>query len=365
MGWLAGWKKRIKLTIDKDDIDDALSNFPILAYLSAASGIGDVDVSCVFDELGSDGNRKKIAVTTSNGKTQCYVEIEKWDHAIKKAWLWVKVPAVASGVDTDLYLYYDKDHIDNDTYVGDTNSTPAENVWDANFKAVYHMRDGADNEHIYDSSGNNNDGTKKAANEPIETDGQVGKAQDFDGDRIDCASTGFPDGNTARTIEFLLKINTLPTGADWDAVFYYGTMTSEDGVVIAVGDWDEAGYPHFCMSAIAAPGLYGDTELVADTVYHLVFTHDGTNQKFYLGGVLDGSTDIVTITTILDEFRIGSFGATSQYLIGIVDEVRVSSVERTTAWIKATKESLWDDLVAFGSEENVVIGPFPTHFVIR
>lgn len=66
----------------------------------------------------SDANRKKIAVTKSDGTTQCYVEIEKWDHASKQAWLWVKVPSIRISVDTDLYLYYDKDHADNTDYVG-------------------------------------------------------------------------------------------------------------------------------------------------------------------------------------------------------------------------------------------------------
>ena len=50
MSWLSGWDKRIKLTIDKDQIDSALSNFPVMVYLSAASGIGDVDASCVKDD---------------------------------------------------------------------------------------------------------------------------------------------------------------------------------------------------------------------------------------------------------------------------------------------------------------------------
>ena len=86
-----------------------LSGFPVLVYLSVSSGIGSTDVSAVFDELTSDANRKKIAITTSDGTTQCYVEIERWDDANEKAWLWVKVPSVASGAETDLYLYYDFD----------------------------------------------------------------------------------------------------------------------------------------------------------------------------------------------------------------------------------------------------------------
>ena len=75
--WLAGWSHRVEIAIDSDKIDESLVDFPVLLYLSTSSGLGSTDVSFIFDELG--GNRKKVAVTTSDGTTQCYVEIEKWD----------------------------------------------------------------------------------------------------------------------------------------------------------------------------------------------------------------------------------------------------------------------------------------------
>ena len=100
--------EQVQTTIDSSKIDTAdLTDFPVMVHLSTASGIGDADVSAVFDELSSDANRKKIAVTTSDGTTQCYVEIEKWDDANEQAWLHVKVPTVAYDADTILYLYYD------------------------------------------------------------------------------------------------------------------------------------------------------------------------------------------------------------------------------------------------------------------
>jgi len=78
-GWLSGWDKRVKLIIDLFDISSDLSNFPVLVYLSTSSGRGPDDISLVFDEIQNSANRKKIAVTTSDGTTQCYVEIERWD----------------------------------------------------------------------------------------------------------------------------------------------------------------------------------------------------------------------------------------------------------------------------------------------
>ena len=176
-GWLSGWDQRIKLTIDETKVDTAnLTDFPILVYVSAASGIGDVDASCVFDEVGA--NSKKIAVTSDDGETELEVEIENWDDGNEKAWLWVKVPTVTHATDTDLYLYYDVDHADNDTYVGDTNT----DVWDTNFQMVQHMDDDPDTSTTQDSTTNNNDGAKKGAGEPAETaSGKIDEAQDYDG----------------------------------------------------------------------------------------------------------------------------------------------------------------------------------------
>ena len=178
--WLSGFSNRLAITISPDNIDDTLTDYPVKIWLSESSGINTADLSSVFNKLGSDANRKKIAVTTSDGLTQCYVEIANWDTENKQAELHVRVPSVSSSASTVIYLYYDADHADNDSYVGDTASTPAKAVWDANFSAVYHMNDGADTSHIYDSTSNVNHGTKLAANEPLEVDGLKGKAQEFD-----------------------------------------------------------------------------------------------------------------------------------------------------------------------------------------
>ena len=139
MAWLTGFDKRIKITIDKDQIDEDLTNFPVPIYLSTSSGQENDDVSAIFDELITVSGTKKIAVTTSDEETQCYVEIERWDWSNEKAWLHVKIPTIVSGTDTELYFYYDSTHADNTTYVGDVGDDSAKNVWDSDFKAVYHL----------------------------------------------------------------------------------------------------------------------------------------------------------------------------------------------------------------------------------
>ncbi len=112
------------------------------------------------------------------------MEIEKWDDASEQAWLWVKVPSISSTANTDLYLYYDSSQPDNTAYVGDKGSTAAQNVWNTNFKGVWHldedpsgtspqMRDSTSNNHNGTSNGNMTSGDQVA--------GKIDGSLDFDG----------------------------------------------------------------------------------------------------------------------------------------------------------------------------------------
>jgi len=97
-----------------------------------------------YDEITISGatissNNNKIAMTDYTGVNQLPVEIENWDQYKKRAYLWTKVPTVVSGTDTTIYLYYDKDQLDNDLNVGDIGSTPGKSVWDSNFVFVSHQ----------------------------------------------------------------------------------------------------------------------------------------------------------------------------------------------------------------------------------
>lgn len=175
--WLGNWRQRMKISIDHDDLRGSLADFPVLLHLSNDSGRNHADVSHIFDDLESDAYRKRFAVTTGDGLTQCYVEIERWDAAAEEAWLWVKVPSISAAEVTDLYFYYDQQQADNLAYVGETGSLTAQYVWDDHFTLVTHMTGDPDGVHILDSTSNNNDGTKKFT--PAEITGKIGTAQHF------------------------------------------------------------------------------------------------------------------------------------------------------------------------------------------
>ena len=349
MAWLSGYNKRIKLTIDKDQVDEALVDFPVLLALSTSSGIGDVDVSSVFDELGA--NSLKLAVTTDNGTTECYVEVAGWDNGNEKAELHVKVPSIDKDNDTILYLYYNSDHADNTDYVGATNTSAAESVWDSNYKAVYHMNDGADTSHIYDSTSNDNDGTKKGANEPNEVAGSVGKAQDFDEDYINC-------GNNVRPVS-AISVEVLATPHAFDS----------GGCIIGTGRNGGAlsFYPYgtdirFCVYTTTWRYLeIAQADVSLNEPHYFAHTYDQTDLIAFLEGIQkDIGHYSGDITYDGKPCEIGGYPSSgspynpvpAETFDGVIDEVRISDIARSAGWIATTNAGLTDVLITYENEET-------------
>ena len=359
-GWLSDWQKRIEITIADTNVDTNLTNFPMLVYLSTSSGSGTDDVSAVFDELTSNDNRKKIAVTTSDGSTQCYVEIERWDHANEKAWLWVKVPSILATGGATLYIYYDSTKDDNTTYVGDPESTPGQAVWDANFVAVYHMGndpngDAADS--VKDSTDNDNHGTPDGSMTTADlVDGKIGKALDFEGTDdtvVSKANTGI-SGNATLTLEATFWRDTTVNAAlvgigvndTAKACLLFYDLTGDGSLnVVYTGD----------KTISTADGVIADSEWNSIAVTKAAGAINTTTIFYKNGGVIAATgtppTDVPNITD--SPIYIGEFITEGSYFPnGKIDEVRVSNIVRTPAWLKATYYSNFDTLASYGSAED-------------
>ena len=348
-GWLTGWKKRVKITIDSGDVDTALTDFPVLIYLGNSSGINGEDVTFIFDEVGA--NSLKMAVTLSDGTTECYVEVEKWDFGSEAAWIWAKIQSISNITDTEIYLYYDNDHADNVNFVGLTNSIPAENVWDGDFAAVFHMADGVDNAHVYDSTGNSRDGIKGAADNPLQTIlGKIGNAQDFNTDYM-----VFP--------AFNLNDYTIEAWVYPDVVNIIEVIISND----------PPNNPQVYLRITDANNLYWQsTDDEADHLFGTEAHGIGADIWHYWSlQVIDtiGTIDIDLVEKGIDDnvnygsqtfgtvYNIGRDPRGINYWDGCLDEIRVSTIFRTEAWIKATYETDIDDLLDFGSEQTELEEP--------
>ena len=345
-GWLAGWDYRVKISIDADDVDAPLTDFPILIYLSDPSGINAEDLTFIFDEIGA--NSLKIAITLSDGQTQCYVEVEKWDLGNEKAWLWVKVASISNITDTDLYLYFDNNHADNVAYVGPTNSVPAEIVWDNDYSAVQHLADGVDNANTYDSTENDVDGSKWAGDEPLEdSNGQIGNCQDYDGndDQITLHDSPF-DYTTAFTFEFWMK----STDATVDGRIIFKNLAAPNRAYFIRLN---GGRIEMFASSDGTNFQYdasGSNNYNNGNWIHVGIVYDAGIIYWYRNGVPDG-TD-TTYNTLKTNTQALLLIRTLNSIDADIDEFRASDIVRTANYFKVTYEAGIDHLLDFGEEET-------------
>jgi len=363
--WLSGYKFRRKITIDNTKIDADLTDFPVTLLLDATAGTGNEDLSKVFTDIGKDSDRKKIAVTLADGETECYVEIERWNTVAKVAVLHTKVASVLSGQDTHIYFYWGTTS-DNSTYVGDTGDAAAQNVWDSNFVAVYHM--GSDptggSDSLKDATGDL-DATPGSMEAADIIAGHAGgsKAYTFDGSAEYCSAglTGI-SGSAARTAELVAEV---PSGfSDIGSAMYFGDGDTayakyglrwehtggadqgkfrcefQNAAVMGSVGYDDDSWHHFVSRNAAGENTH-DTELIVDGALDGSATGVGTDTAI----VTDGSTHGLQIARQYTS-------STWEYATVKISEVRLSDVERSTAWIKATYNSLFDTLVAWGDEER-------------
>lgn len=348
---LENWNNRVKLSLDKTKINSDLTDFPVRLHISATSGINNADLSNIFDKLGANG--KKIAITTSDGITQCYVEIERWDSINKEAELWVKVPSISSTEDTTLYLYYDPAQTDNTQYVGDANSAAAENVWGSNYKAVYHISQDPSGvaPPILDSSSNNNDGTSKGNMTSSDlVDGQIGKAIEFDGvnDYIEVNNSVSLNPGVI-TIETWAKSNT-PT---WNN---YGFLVSKRDAYILHPNSGSKSITFYIMVGGWISVTFSDPNLDITQWHHYAGTYDGSSIKIYVDGVLKNSIvypGSISTTDTGSLFIGWDDGFGGRYFNGAIDEVTISNIAYSDAWIKASYHSQNDNLISFGSIESI------------
>jgi len=267
-----------------------------------------------------------------DGSSRYDHEIEKYVAATGEFIAHVRIPSISSSSNTVFYIVY-----------GDSGVTTSQEnitgVWDANFLTVQHLVDETTST-VLDSTSNNRDGTKRAANEPIEIAGQIGLAQDFDGsdDYIHYGDVMDMGANQDFTLEAWVKpdlgegeegmVINKKTGVGLGYDFYVDTnhrpiarMTDAGGLVgaaTAVGSTPD--------------GTWAKITAIYDRSGNLTLEVDD--------GTVSGSADISGHTGTLASSQVFSIGERNSdnhhNFWGIIDEVRVSDIVRSADYRVAT-----------------------------
>lgn len=323
--------------INSDLIDEKLYDFPVLVYLNSSY----ISWDRVNDDL-SDLRFYNISNNLLSHEIDYFVENDE-------AYLWVKVPYINNVSDTYFFMYYGcfyAESVENKT-----------DVWSNGYVMVQHMND-VTTSTILDSTSNDNDGTKKAANEPIETDGQIAKAQDFDGsdDIISVGDHADFDPTGAFTLECWIK-TTQTTMTDRGLIshdlsaFKYLMYYYNNGNEIQFYVKTASGTPHADADNLS-PSLDDGNWHYITCVYDRTL---GSNRlKVYVNGELEGTHNgYDEDVTVGDEgLTIGAYTVGSTKFEGDMDEVRYTkNVARSSAWIDANYKSQTLNLISLVNTE--------------
>ena len=336
------------ITIPAGSVTEPLDNFPVMIKLDHDSGASGADLRGILAVLGSDANRKRIAVATADG-TLCPVEIAEWSTADMRAVLWVKVPRIEPNQDTKLYLYYDPAHAEMTDYVGDTGEPAAQRVWGNGYAGVWLMKPNGGQ--VLDSTGNGNHGMIYGA---TATQGPLGTALAFDGvdDYVDCGNSVTLDpGANDFTLEVMAKAISGATRSP----------------IVSKGGWYHVGY------SIQMDNAGADYYFVArpsGSSYKSVRLGLGPSWDWkYIGGSRSGNTLSAVVDGIAkgnavlppdasltssQPLQIGRYVYQGvSFFNGEVGFVALSSVARSPAWIAATNAVLHDTFVTYSYTTGV------------
>ena len=328
------WQRRRKLTFNNAAQAENLVNFPVLVVLNSSR----IDYGLTQNQ-GQD-----LRFTDADGVTLLAHEIEKWDET-GTSYVWVKVPQIDASSTTDyIWMYY------GNATIADGQDAGA--VWSNGYAGVWHLKE-ASGTTRQDSTCNNNDvadTTTVAA-----ATGKVGGAADFVPTDVltisDAVQTGL-DLGTQFTLEAWAKSNS--TSTNQSVLSKYGNDTSGRSYVLR---WSSDRHSLlFSPDGIATQTVnMSGVTFSTNTWYHLLIVYNSPNIDFYADGTYK-NTGVITGGGApfngTAPFNIGARnnGGTQDFN-GTIDEVRVSTVVRTAAWISAQHKSMTDVFITFGSAE--------------
>src|ERR1035441_412666 len=161
-GWYsASWTYRKAITIDHTKIPNTdQSSFPVLVNLASDAGLSANALSTGFD----------ILFTSSDGITKIPYEREAFTKSTGTLVAWVNVATLSHTTDTVLYLYYGN--------ASATDQQAATSVWDANYKAVWHLKEATGSNPTNSTS---TAWTETQVGSPTQTASQIGGGLNFNG----------------------------------------------------------------------------------------------------------------------------------------------------------------------------------------
>lgn len=300
------WDNKMKITFSGYDRPETLTNFP--AHVVFGS-----DIPGFTYELFAFTDGTDLRFMNSNETEMLSYEIEEWD-TNGNSYVWVRVPEL---VDTNSYIW---------AVWGNTNSIAPPyltngTTWSEGYRGVWHLA-----QDFNDSSAYRNDGI--AAGSPTNSSGVIYDGDGFDGNDYLNTGAGIPDCPANLTESVWVKMTDSgrrPILAKRHAGGYPWPTFMVDGgkAIISV---DDDGYRNDITSA---------TSVNDDNWHYITGVKSGTTYSIYVDG-LHESTEVDARAMVgTGNLHIGHHGSWNGWYSGMLDEVRVSDVARSSNWVWA------------------------------
>jgi phosphatidylethanolamine-binding protein (PEBP) family uncharacterized protein len=302
-----GYAFQKTITLDGSKVAGTNTNFPVLIHLIDNDLKNNVLDPNGYDIIFSDINYNKLDH-----------DLESYNPATGELFAWVRVPTLSNGINSQIRIFYGNPQIV-------TNQSSAA-TWDSGFSGIWHL-----NNNYLDASSSGNNGTNNGTtNVPgkIADGGNFAVATDY----ISIGTTNW--SASSGTFETWINSNSA-AGADPRYIFGHTTVpafnnrlqlyvqenTSDLGLGI--------GNSHYQQTGIVT--------LANNTWYHVAVVWNGTNYTVYVNGVsvvTNSYTGFGSLNPFADIGNDGDITFRNEGFLGIIDEVRVSNIVRSSSWIQ-------------------------------
>jgi hypothetical protein len=322
------WKYRSNIYFDTTDeganVKEDVSNFPVLIKLNNEN----------FNFNQAKLNGEDIRFSDNDGNEFDY-EIESWDYTLKSANIWVLVPKIYGENKTqNIKMYWG-----NSESTDNSNGTAVFSK-ENGFEGVWHLdEEGNSDEDGYLESvqGRNAKGINMDSTNDIY--GISGKGQNLNGSdnfiEINNSDIYKITGNI--TISFWM--NTNSNARDWVRLVGKGNSTKRNYGVWLNRSNNKILFQQYNSTGKGVLNLYSLNSTVNGQWTHVTCTINNNKAKIYLNGTADSNGNRSGEPgTSGDNLSFGYAGFHTYYN-GMMDEVRISTVERDSNWVELEYEN--------------------------
>jgi biopolymer transport protein ExbB len=344
--WNGDWAFRKEITFDLSptgaDIPGAPTDVPILIRLS----LGNFQY---FGDAKPDGS--DFIFIAGDDKTPLKHHIEKFDAQAQIALVWVRVPRLTGGANTDkIFLYYGNKKA--------VSGADAPGTYDSSQVLDYHF--GAPAGSPQDSSSYKSEPTKFTAE--VNSASLIGAGAKFSGAQtISIPANGAVHlaAGKAMTISAWVRFDAAQA-AQADLA-----QLADQGRELVLGIGGTQAFARYNAGSGPAVSLQQTGQLTTGEWHHLAVRIGGGRLTLLVDGVDAGHMNVDATQEIGGTLTIGGSAAGDSFFNGEMDELQVANAERSADWLKAQARSqgMVAPLVVYGGDSQKEGGASESYFV--